>query len=101
MGGTIYRPLGLGANGSSALYHLSKAGKKVAGIDRLNYFHDNHFLHKLLNVTSIQLYCTAGKACILFNPAADVGRKNNHRSTEIYFRTTRNGLALYDYPVCR
>jgi sarcosine oxidase len=31
--------LGLGANGSSALYHLSKTGKKVLGIDR---FHPPH-----------------------------------------------------------
>ncbi|HEY4289290.1 MAG TPA: N-methyl-L-tryptophan oxidase [Puia sp.] len=31
--------LGLGANGSSALYHLSKTGKKVLGLDR---FHPPH-----------------------------------------------------------
>ncbi|HTI92558.1 MAG TPA: N-methyl-L-tryptophan oxidase [Puia sp.] len=31
--------LGLGANGSSALYHLSKTGKRVLGIDR---FHPPH-----------------------------------------------------------
>src|ERR1700744_5226788 len=37
--------IGLGANGSSALYHLSQTGRKVAGIDRFDPPHNSGSSH--------------------------------------------------------
>jgi sarcosine oxidase len=37
--------IGLGAHGSSALYHLSKTGKKIAGIDRFTPPHNHGSSH--------------------------------------------------------
>src|SRR5580698_8158047 len=37
--------VGLGANGSSALYHLSRTGKKVLGIDRFQPPHNKGSSH--------------------------------------------------------
>ena len=37
--------IGLGAHGSSALYHLSKTGQKVLGIDRYMPPHDHGSSH--------------------------------------------------------
>lgn len=37
--------LGLGANGSSAIYHLSKKGLKIVGIDRFTPPHNHGSSH--------------------------------------------------------
>ena len=45
--GLIYDSIviGLGAHGSSALYHLSKTGKKVLGIENFSIGHDKGSSH--------------------------------------------------------
>lgn len=48
--------VGLGAYGSSALYHLAGAGAKVAGLDRFPPGHDNGSSHGLSRITRLPYF---------------------------------------------